>query len=45
LKLAHEDRQKRIDAKRSEIENRSNPNSKKIETCELLVEYCMKLKA
>jgi len=44
LKLAHEDRQKRINAKRTEIENRPNPNSKKIETCDLLVEYCLKLK-
>lgn len=38
------DRQDRIDKKREEIANSTNPNEKQIEVCDHLLKYCNKLK-
>ena len=40
----HDDRQKRIEQKKLDIESRPNPHQKEIETCEDLIKYCNKLK-
>ena len=38
------DRQERIAKKREELANATNPNEKKVETCDHLIKYCNKLK-
>ena len=39
-----DERQRRIDARKAEIEGRGNPNVKKIATCNELINYCQRLK-
>lgn len=43
-KRARDDLADKIAKKKLEIENRPNPNQKKIDTCDHLVQYCHKLK-
>jgi len=45
LREAKDDKQERIQKKKVEIEDRSNPYIKEIETCEHLMAYCNKLRS
>lgn len=44
MKNVGNDRQKRIDARKAEIEERQNPNSRKIDVCIDLINYCIRKK-
>ena len=45
LNASYEERQKRIEQKKADIESRPNPHQKEISTCDDLIRYCNKLKA
>lgn len=44
IAMANDEKQARIAKKRAELENRANPYSKEIDTCEHLINYCNTVK-
>jgi hypothetical protein len=44
MKMVVNDKAERIVMKKTELENRPNPNLREVETCEQLIQYCNRLK-